>query len=389
MRSRALFGPLHADAPDHPKVWGLADALGIAPYAALGLCAALWARGTENGGTFRGGGRLLAHRLGWDGAAAELVQALVACRLLDESPDGWTIHGFADYGARSLEVRELAADRKRRARAGHADVTRTSRGQDEDVTGSGRVTPLISSPLLSSLAPLESGIADPVPQEERARVDAMLRRGAASQLAGSIPRGRPRERGIVGLVEAETCPTTVDELMRYVDSAHQKALSEVWAHRFPSLHRLGRLRGSVEVAFEHWRAQGAHGRDRWIWPAQAITRIGAWVQDLEDKAQRVVVTEVGAKARGIDLAQPEVGTKGEAESRTLYEQWTRLSSMGARFPCVKFPEWRKHLVASGLLQAALDGDLTVVEGQVVLVPRGPTNDLKAVMGGIASSLRGW
>ena len=76
----------------------------------------------------------------WDGDASSLVQSFIESGFIDEDSRGRHVHDWFDYAGRLIEKREQNKERKRRSRATKKDVTRPSRGQDEDSQSSHRAT---------------------------------------------------------------------------------------------------------------------------------------------------------------------------------------------------------------------------------------------------------
>ena len=92
---------VYADLAGHPKIVALQDALDGDPFA-WSYPVALWcwcARYAPEGrGTGRLGGPGVVERAaGWQGKRGALFPLLVRCGLVDEIPDGWTVHDWEDH----------------------------------------------------------------------------------------------------------------------------------------------------------------------------------------------------------------------------------------------------------------------------------------------------
>ena len=88
-------------APGHPKIRRFARRLQVPLYGAIGLLELLW-HGTAKHAPAGNIGRFdddeIADLMAWDGDPAELVRALVDCRLLDEHPEHrLLVHGWAKH----------------------------------------------------------------------------------------------------------------------------------------------------------------------------------------------------------------------------------------------------------------------------------------------------
>ena len=73
--------------PEHPKMLLLASTLEINNYAAVGLMECLWhftARYAPQGDIGKYTDEIIAHKIGWDGDAEQLIQALLECGWLDQ-----------------------------------------------------------------------------------------------------------------------------------------------------------------------------------------------------------------------------------------------------------------------------------------------------------------
>lgn len=116
-RPQTLWSPLHTDAPDHRKIYELADELKIPQAYAFGLCCSLWARALSRlpQGSTRSP-RMLADLAGWSGDPEAFCCALGAAGLLTHDGGVWRIHEWEAYGGASIRRKEDLIQRFKGAR---------------------------------------------------------------------------------------------------------------------------------------------------------------------------------------------------------------------------------------------------------------------------------
>lgn len=250
MKDGSPFGPLHAGAPSHRKVYDLAELLGIEHPHAFGLLCCLWARALveASDGIVRGGAHRVAALTGWNGDPHKVLEALVAVGVIDRVGDRFVLHDWMEYGGRSLK--EAGTKRANMAKA------RASRHDRQCIDAYGvESTALGSMPLsspLSSSSSSSSGseeIATHVPTQEQHVVP------IRPQLVGRTPRAQT----IAGILEADTCPSTPAEVLK--DPHYGKILRE----KFGFLTGQGStptLLGEVTARFDNFtRKHRTGGRD--------------------------------------------------------------------------------------------------------------------------------
>lgn len=110
---------MKAGTPDHPKIIHLSNLLDIPRYAAVGILETLWhwtAKYAIAGNIGRYDDDMIAHAIGWQGDAAELVSALVESQWLDKNDEHRLIvHDWPDHCEDSVHMKlarrfELFAD---------------------------------------------------------------------------------------------------------------------------------------------------------------------------------------------------------------------------------------------------------------------------------------
>lgn len=92
--------------PQHPKVVALSRRLGVPRFAAVGVLESLWhfAAGYAHAGDVgRFSDAVIAEAIGWDRAPAELIQALVAERMLDSCAcHRLRVHGWPEHADQTV-----------------------------------------------------------------------------------------------------------------------------------------------------------------------------------------------------------------------------------------------------------------------------------------------
>lgn len=139
------------DVTDHPKVFRLAEALGIDVERAIGKLIRFWsnvARYAESGNLMRISDAQIAEWFGWKKPAFQLATLLRDCGMFDL--DTREVHGWKRRHQRFLNERErkiATAEKARKERGNAAENPREIRGKGEDEP---RLFHLTTSPLLSS-----------------------------------------------------------------------------------------------------------------------------------------------------------------------------------------------------------------------------------------------
>lgn len=127
------WSKLHGGSQRHPKVVALEAALGISELEARGLALGMWAWviETEPSGDLSAHPPLsIARGLAWRGDPQALIDALVACKLLDRSGDTLTVHDWTEHAEGWIEAIRL---RKYRDSQKKQKRTRTVRVQHSTV----------------------------------------------------------------------------------------------------------------------------------------------------------------------------------------------------------------------------------------------------------------
>lgn len=104
------WSKLHGGSQRHPKVVALEAALGISELEARGLVLGMWAWviETEPSGDLSAHPPLsIARGLAWRGDPQALIDALVACNLLDRSGDTLTVHDWTEHAGGWIEAMRL------------------------------------------------------------------------------------------------------------------------------------------------------------------------------------------------------------------------------------------------------------------------------------------
>src|SRR6185503_7865907 len=130
------WGKLEATFGTDPKWDALGDELGVHRMQAAGCVAALWSWAllhAPDGHLGRLSAKTIARASQWDGDADAFVAACLRCETIDETPDGFVIHGLGIRMERLDTAREQTAKRMKKLRADKSDsVTFASR--DAEVT---------------------------------------------------------------------------------------------------------------------------------------------------------------------------------------------------------------------------------------------------------------
>lgn len=113
-RPQLSHGPLDPDSPNHPKVWRLAELLGVDLVVAYGMCCGLWAGSFRlRDGLIPGKASGLAQMtLSWSLTSVrvstdEVGDAFVEAGLVDVADDGrWYVHGWHKYGGAAVAAVE-------------------------------------------------------------------------------------------------------------------------------------------------------------------------------------------------------------------------------------------------------------------------------------------
>lgn len=151
--------------PDHPKMKGLAKALGIPIYSAVGLMEMLWqftARYAPQGNVGKFSDEEIAASLGWDGDASRLVATLADKGWLNRDDHyRYIVHDWADHADDTCD-KYLAANGLQ-----YADGSPTRRksrqvatGRDADGINRGEPVPISESEPLSGASEGDSGRSD-------------------------------------------------------------------------------------------------------------------------------------------------------------------------------------------------------------------------------------
>lgn len=117
-----LYTPSHAELGDHPKMWRVADRLGLSAPATIGHLHLLWyftLRFAPDGDLSRFRDPELARAAQWPGDAQEFVAALRETGWLDE----YRVHDWQDYGGKYIERKRANAERMRVARSANQPTT--------------------------------------------------------------------------------------------------------------------------------------------------------------------------------------------------------------------------------------------------------------------------
>ncbi|SFU70471.1 DnaD domain-containing protein [Alicyclobacillus macrosporangiidus] len=186
----------HETLAHHPKTRKLARLLGEDLPATIGRLHLLWwwaMNYAQDGDLTKYDDSDIADALMWSGDPGHAVEALCTAGFLDRTEDGLYIHDWQDYAGRLIVQREKNAERKRRSRARHADVTRTDDGQECDGREShGATIPNLTKPDLS-------GGGDHAHAREIVR--------AYEQIYGTLPN-----------------PVQIDDLVQYVEQGMEVGL---------------------------------------------------------------------------------------------------------------------------------------------------------------------
>jgi len=127
---------LHQSLWTHKKTFKLAELLGINETYAAAHMIRLWTWALDNaqdGNLSDLSSSIIAKGSGWFDDPEQFVNAAIKAGWIDQDGDRLYIHDWHDYAGRLIEKREANKERKRRSRARHAPVTRTSQENHEDV----------------------------------------------------------------------------------------------------------------------------------------------------------------------------------------------------------------------------------------------------------------
>lgn len=129
------------DLVDHPKVFALADALGVSDNEALAIVVRLWAwtmRYAARGRLAPGARTALGRACGGRGMSVDLVEVLVRTGWLDDLGQGeLEVHDWSEHNGAAVAKAEKDSERKRAARARRGDGAETARAGRADGAGNG------------------------------------------------------------------------------------------------------------------------------------------------------------------------------------------------------------------------------------------------------------
>lgn len=128
------------DIVGHPKIYALAEGLGVSDNEALGVVVRLFAYTMRYAarGRLAPGARPALERACSVRGQSDVVPQLVRAGWLDElGEDGWEVHDWDEHQGAAVAKAEKDADRKRRKRADRAPGAETARGRRGDGAGNG------------------------------------------------------------------------------------------------------------------------------------------------------------------------------------------------------------------------------------------------------------
>lgn len=128
------------DLVGHPKVYALAEALGVSDNEALGVIVRLWAYTMRYAarGRLAPGARPALERACLVRGQPEVVPQLVRSGWLDELGDGgWEVHDWDEHQGAAVAKAEKDAERKRERRFRRGDGAETARAGRGDGAGNG------------------------------------------------------------------------------------------------------------------------------------------------------------------------------------------------------------------------------------------------------------
>lgn len=121
----------HQELARHPKTKKLARNLGVSIPAAIGHLHMFWWWAmdyAQDGDISKYDAEDIADACGWEGDPNEILSKLIDSEFVDRTDDGLHIHDWDDYAGRLLDKRKANAERKRKSRGRHADVTQDTKG---------------------------------------------------------------------------------------------------------------------------------------------------------------------------------------------------------------------------------------------------------------------
>src|SRR5262245_28799278 len=99
----------------HPKFRRLTLTLGLPEPHVYGLLEFIWRVGYENGDPLLGDATDVELAAGWTGTPGKLVEALLACRFIDQGERGFEIHDLFDHAPAYVQ-RRMEAEFQRQAK---------------------------------------------------------------------------------------------------------------------------------------------------------------------------------------------------------------------------------------------------------------------------------
>ncbi len=179
-------------------------------------------------------------------------------------------------------------------------------------------------------------------------------------------------------------PTTVLELFartktypHHVAKPGEVTIGEWWAAEFPAFDSNGG-RASLERAIEvgpwcHWQTADDAGRDRWLWPSQAVNKIEEWIRKGHLEAQRSLATQKRAEQNGIDVMKPT--EKADPIRDGLRNVWRKRTRAGEDLaPCTV---WIDEIIRTGRTDETMRQDRAATEAsKPAPAPSNPRVDWK-------------
>jgi hypothetical protein len=306
-KSRAPFGPLHADAPDHPKVFALAGLLGLKRYAAFGLVAGMWARALQHtpSGSL-GSAQRVAFLCGWPEEEAEALQkALVEAGFIRLEGGGALINDWGEYGGRSLASRE---DRVARFN-GRGGARETTPAGAARAAATGTATAAAVGAAAASDLDLDLDLrSDPDPDARATPTEPLGAFGeVAPRHADGVLAFEFRGETLAVRFRRDFPDFTADELRRHVENA--------WAHR-------GTLDG--------YRLRS------WSWPAAAIARIDSWLRtETTKKLQQETARARAAQAGAHVTSEASRAARPDGISAAVRTRYAALRRDGVDLPPIE------------------------------------------------------